>query len=142
MLYEPVLMVWDYWDGPREGLTQYNGQAHYFKCLLDEASDEYTELFTLSPVSASFLKISKKNWEIYKDWERRLHKGLTSLQTHPSKGDECSEYKQLEHRLEIMVNALTPFPHKFKPTFKVINNTNTPISYTMKDYEAMWSIST
>jgi len=37
---EEVHFVIDYWDGPREGVADYCGTPHYFRCVFDEKRDE------------------------------------------------------------------------------------------------------
>ncbi len=51
--YETVHNVDDYYDGPREGVADFHGSAHVFQCVWDEAANNWSERFTLSPVAAS-----------------------------------------------------------------------------------------
>ena len=47
MAYERVHTVANYFDGPREGLADYQGSPHRYKSEWDEAADDWADPFEL-----------------------------------------------------------------------------------------------
>jgi hypothetical protein len=43
--FEPVCVVWDWYDGIRSGIAEFLGKPHVFHCEWDESSDDYAETF-------------------------------------------------------------------------------------------------
>ena len=37
---EPVYTVEDYYDGPREGVADFQGKSHVYKCQFSETDDD------------------------------------------------------------------------------------------------------
>jgi hypothetical protein len=57
--FEKVIEISDYYDGPREGLANFQGQPHRFKSrMLDVyGNDDTVDLFDLTPVQATSTKV-------------------------------------------------------------------------------------
>jgi hypothetical protein len=98
--YEPVLTVRDYWDGPRKGIAHFDGKPHFFECVFDEARDEYTNLFQLTPISPETLKIAMEAWKIWLEWEMAFRKGRVNISTHPSYSGGPSKNRSLISKAE------------------------------------------
>ena len=43
--YERVHTVLDYYDGPRKGVADFEGQPHLYECIFDDANDNYSDSF-------------------------------------------------------------------------------------------------
>src|ERR1700733_423781 len=100
MQFERVQAVWDYYDGPRKGIADFNGIPHYFECIFDERADDYSNLFWLFPVSEEFLQSAARSWAIFKSWEARFHRGLVSAASHPGLSRDDAEYNRLKAWLD------------------------------------------
>ncbi|MAG93055.1 MAG: hypothetical protein CMJ48_04830 [Planctomycetaceae bacterium] len=83
LMFERVFSMWDYYDGPRAGVANFNGQAHHFQCEWDDARDNYADVFVLRPVTDAFLEINEKRDQIYEQWQEELSAGAVSSETHP-----------------------------------------------------------
>jgi hypothetical protein len=115
---ERVREIWDFYDGPRRGIAEFNGIPHYFECVFDESADEYSSLFRLFPVSEEFLQYAARNWAIWKSWEARFHRGLVSAESHPGHGKLDAEYDRLRAWLDTEVKLLKALPAKYAPIFR------------------------
>src|SRR5438874_250724 len=82
--YEVVHTVTDYWDGPREGVANYEGQPHYYKCLFDEQTDEWSNIFVLRFLDKETFDLALEAWSIWLRWEAEYHKGKVNLESHPA----------------------------------------------------------
>lgn len=69
---QTVYTVEDYYDGPRTGVADYNGQPHYYRSIyLDSPNwnpDE--DRFELSPVSPEVVSAAVEKAEIFIRWHR------------------------------------------------------------------------
>jgi len=138
MTFEPVLMIWDIYDGPRTGLAQYKGQPHYFNCLWDEPNDNHSEIFSLSPVDDSFIHSATVQWKIYREWEFKFHTGLVELATHPDNRGINLEYDRLKDELNSRLKKLVELPNNFIPEFRVLPNQDDLPDNVLRNLEASW----
>ena len=83
MAFEPVYMVWDYYDGVRSGLASYGGTPHYFECEFDQAHGECSELYQLWPIDHQLPTLATEQWNLYRAWKMRFHLGEVPVKTHP-----------------------------------------------------------
>ena len=138
MIFEPVLMIWDIYDGPRTGLAEYKGQPHYFDCLWHDPNDDYSEKFALSPVDESFLQSAKTQWKIYREWELKFHSGVVPLETHPGHRGVNAEYDRLEDDLKSRLKTLRKLPKMFVPRFRPLPDQDDFPVGVLKNLEAHW----
>ena len=82
--YEEVFTVTDYNDGPRKGGANFRGQPHFYDCIFDEAQDEYSDLYRLTPISQRIFELAKEDWAIWKKWESAYSSGKVTFQSHPA----------------------------------------------------------
>jgi hypothetical protein len=132
------MMIWDFYDGPRTGLAQFNGNPHYFKCLWDESKSNYSENFKLSPIDASFLNAANKNWEHYRKWELKFHNGLIAVETHPGNRGLNLEYDKYEDYLKKRVSKLKSLSDIYTADFRPRpNQEHLPVG-VYRELEAYW----
>ena len=139
MTFEPVLMVWDYYDGPRTGLAHLNGKPHYFKCLWSELDNNYSDKFELSPIDNSFLAIATSNWKHFRKWEVKFHSGLVTVETHPGNRGLNLDYDKRESELEEKIKTLTKIPDSYIPNFRPLPRKEKLPVGVMRDLEATWT---
>jgi hypothetical protein len=61
--FERVFVEW--YDSPRAGIADVNGQPHRFLSQFDEDDDEYLGTFLFWPVNAEELALEQEQWQIY-----------------------------------------------------------------------------
>ncbi len=93
---DQVFTVEDFWDGPREGFATFRGRPHHFRCIFDEAADDWTDRFHVTPVSDEALAAAREAWEIWLRWEEALVAGETTEETHPALPADRPRYEQLK----------------------------------------------
>ena len=76
---EPVYLVLNYQDSIRSGIADYHGSPHYFAEHFDQARDDYTGIFSLSPVDQSIVEVANEAntielrfWTAYYAGERAM----------------------------------------------------------------------
>jgi len=102
--HEEVFTVTDYHDGPRTGVANFRGQPHFYDCIFDEAQDEYSDLYRLTPISQRIFELATEDWAIWKKWESAYHSGKVTLQSHPALPEDRARHKEIR---TILDSALT-----------------------------------
>jgi hypothetical protein len=82
--FEEVFTVTDYYDGPRQGVANYQGLPHFYDCFFSEHARDYSNLYRLTPVSHEAFQLALEDWAIWERWERAFHAGETNRDTHPA----------------------------------------------------------
>jgi hypothetical protein len=98
--FERVFAVTDYYDGPREGIADFQGEPHFFECTFNEAKDDYTELFRLTPLDAEAFRLAMEDWNIWRRRELAFHTGEADISTHPALPREAGRHEELKRVLE------------------------------------------
>jgi hypothetical protein len=75
---ERVYTIADYYDGPREGVADFQGKRHIYKCQFSEAEDDWTDLFWLMEINQDLLELAKEQWAIFLRWSSELKLGNVS----------------------------------------------------------------
>ncbi len=135
---EPVLMIWDIYDGPRTGIALHNGLPHFFRCLFSEETDDYSEFFELCPITTGFLEKAQRQWQIYREWESLFHNGKASLETHPGHRNVDAEYDELEDWLSAAVGKLQPIDGFYKADFRALPGQDRLASGILRELEVTW----
>jgi hypothetical protein len=96
---EIVHTVTDYYDGPRSGIADFHGKPHLYSSLWDEAADGWSDTVLLQPVDDETFRLAMEDWAIWCRWERALHNGQTTQETHPALPEERYRHDQLNAML-------------------------------------------
>jgi hypothetical protein len=103
---EPVLIIDDWWDGPKTGVALYGGRPHYFERIFDEALDDYSDRYRLMPLNATDLRTFEEQAEIFQRWSNAFDNGETDRSTHPALPGERERSKALDvDRQKILESA-------------------------------------
>ncbi|MEH6418723.1 hypothetical protein [Pseudomonas sp. CGJS7] len=106
MAYEPIHMTWDYDDGPRAGIADFQGQPHYFACAFDSEHPQYAEAFTLTPLDEETFGWAREHWAIWRHWEAEVHAGRQTPESHPKYGHYDPRYNELEALIDGGIDRL------------------------------------
>lgn len=129
---EKVYMIWDWYDGPREGIADFLGRPHYFKCLFDKVTDEYSDDFELTPVNEATLKLAEEKWNIYCAWEDRHHRGMVDVDTHPGHGGIDPRYDELKSLVDSYI-AATPVTGILRGVFRAASTVQAKTSRSQQE---------
>lgn len=121
--YELVHTVTEYWDRPRKGIADFEGRPHFYDCEFDEAMDEWSDTYRLSPVPDDVLAPALEAGEISRRWEIAWHQGRPDARTVSVLAEDTERAEELrvvlEGRLRVdgwqFVRALGDFKRRDEP---------------------------
>jgi hypothetical protein len=98
--YDCVFTVTDYRDGPLKGIANYRGEPHFYERVCDDAKDDNSELFRLTPIDAETFRVAMEDWNIWRRWESAFHNGKADINTHPALPHEAGRHAELKRILD------------------------------------------
>ena len=131
-------MIWDLYDGPRSGISNFKMEPHYFNCTLAYEGG-YTDQFELFPVTQEFLHIAEEQWKIYRDWEMKFHTGKVTLDTHPRNRGQNQHYDLLDDELKKQIGSLSKLPSMYSAEFRALSGQSHLPQGILRNLEARWT---
>jgi len=80
---EIVYSVFDYWDGPRSGVADFHEKPHFYQGIFDEATDEWLNVFHLSPVAGGVVPLTVEEWQDWYRWKHDFGQGKAVIAARP-----------------------------------------------------------
>jgi hypothetical protein len=117
--WEAVFTVHYYFDGPRIGIASYQGMPHAYICEWDQAADDWSPVYRLSPISPEQLSVVREDWEIWQRYQASFHAG--SLQTgdvEPALAEDWPRHKVLRCKVEEALRVDNEAPLLAIPEFR------------------------
>jgi hypothetical protein len=107
--YEEVFTVTDFYDGPRQGIANCDGQPRFYECISDETLVAEQRLFRLISISSQTFQLAMEDWDIWERWEAAFHAGRAGPDSHPALPEERERHEELKKILdvELRTNAET-----------------------------------
>ena len=134
---ETVHTVTDYWDGPRQGIANFQGSPHFYDCIFDSVKDDYSDLYRLTPLDESIFRLAMEAWGIWKRWEFAFHSGKATIETHPALPEDVARHNELE---QILAKELQSSPDAIvrHGTFFGLKDTKLPKG-VIRPLQVQWS---
>lgn len=122
---ETVFTVNDYYDGPLKGIANFQGKPHFYERIFDSASDDYSDMYRLTPVDEPTFRLAMEDWEIWRRWELAFHTGKAKMETHPALPGDTARHGELKYILD---EALQSSPSAIIQTgkFSVLGESKMP----------------
>jgi hypothetical protein len=122
--YELVFTVADYYDGPRQGVANCQGQPHFYDCVFDQKEDEYSDLYRLAPIDQQTFELAVEAWAIWRKWELAYHSGKVKSESHPALRADTTKYRRISRKLDARLKTDPAKSISRKGNFKAIGNPN------------------
>jgi hypothetical protein len=107
----------DYYDGPRAGVADFQGEPHYFECPEDE-SIGYSSYYYLRKIDEEAFRLALEDYEIWKRWKAAFDAGKATLESHPCLPSEKERHDELSAYLEERLKVDTKKDLKVIPRFE------------------------
>ncbi len=95
MSFEYVYTMTDYYDGPRQGVANYEGRPHFYDSEWQNDPDADDDAFWLTPISDTLLKLALEDWAIWRRGETAFHEGRADAASHPALPEDRARHDQL-----------------------------------------------
>jgi hypothetical protein len=96
---EPVYTITDWYDGPRKGVANFDGQPHYYECQWYAGFEAEPGDYLLTPVDAETYQLALEDWAIWQRWEAAFAAGTTPQATHPTLPEDQARHQEMEQLL-------------------------------------------
>lgn len=117
--WETVHTVHDYFDGPRNGIADYCGVPHAYKCEWDNAADDWSDAFVLSPITPEQLAAVQEDWSIWRRYLTRFEKGaLEPGDKEPALAADWPRHTQLQAAVNNALRVNEAGAHRAVPEFR------------------------
>ena len=104
MHFEILYTTTDYYDGPRRGVTDFNGKPHFYEsCWADIDGED--DVFLLTPIFPGTLALALEAWAIWLRWSAAFRAGLTTLETHPALPEDRTRHAELDRLLKSLLTT-------------------------------------
>src|SRR5262245_23826110 len=98
--FEPVLTVHDFWDRPRTGVAHFEGKPHLYLSAWDEAADDWSDVYTLTPLDPATLSLALEDYEIFRRWRLALDAGKVAQDSWPALPQDSARAAELKALLQ------------------------------------------
>ena len=92
---EPVHAVFDYFDGVREGVADFNGRPHAIRREFDTVAGDWTNFYRVKPLNDHEFSVVMTDWAIWNRWLEAYRAGAASLETHPALPEDAETHRQI-----------------------------------------------
>ena len=99
-MFEPVLTMTHYWDGPRGGIAMFRGKPHVYEL------DDETNAFALRAIDEETLLFALEDWAIWERWQAAWKSGGTPIGTHPALAEDRARHDDLAPIIDRRIEAL------------------------------------
>ena len=136
--YDKVYTVTDYYDGPRAGVADFNGEPHYYECQFDEVQSNWSDIFLLKRLDSETFQLALEDWEIWERWNVAHEEGRVSEDTHPALPEERERHNQIYTILQTKLKSEPEKEIKAKAEFKVVEPKRK--GQSIADLQVKWNL--
>jgi hypothetical protein len=106
--------ITDWHDGARRGVADFRGEPHYYESRWDEAADDWSEVYSLSPIDRETFRLAMEGWRIWLRWKAAFDEGRTTPETHPALPEDRARRDEID---AVLAERLVTNPaHHIKAT--------------------------
>ena len=105
---EQVLVENEWYDGPRAGVANVNGQPHRFVSEWDEDEDDYLGSFLVWPIDADEVALEQEQWRIFVAWNEQYEAGEVDTATHPGHPGTNKRWDEIASQLATRRETVPP----------------------------------
>jgi hypothetical protein len=81
---ESIYTVTTWYDGAREGVADFQGKPHYYKCLQGYDDECKPTPYALIPIDNEIFQLELKNWNIWLRYQAAFKAGEATCKIHPA----------------------------------------------------------
>lgn len=135
--FERVYTVTDWYDGPREGIADFNGSPHIYMTFFDRINNDWSDILLLAPVGEETFQLALENWDIWKRWERAFYEKRVAQARHMVLPEDEQRFQELQKLLEGKLTINTSDAIKVRAEFR--SGKSEGIGIGRWQYEVKWT---
>lgn len=97
-----VLVEFDYYDGPRGGIVEQDGDVWYFQSTFEDIVSRGEDIFLVWSATREALDLERESWRIFVGWNDQYEAGLVGTDTHPGLHGLNERFDEIERVLVAM----------------------------------------
>jgi len=136
--YEIVFTVRDYHDGPRSGVANFLEQPHFYECVFDERTDDYSNSYLLTALNQNVFRAAIENWEIFLRWRKAFDLGKVNRETHPALPQDKERFEETKRVLDLAIESGRGKALQLRGEFEVLGEPKPPFDI-LTPWQVKWS---
>jgi hypothetical protein len=135
--FEKVYTITDWYDGPREGIADFNGSPHIYMTLFEPVNDDWSDILLLAPVDEETFQLALEHWEIWKRWERAFYEKRVAQTSPMVLPEDEQRFEELQKLLEGKLRIHTSNAIEVRAEFRSGKSIGTEVGRWQ--YEVKWT---
>jgi hypothetical protein len=132
-----LVYTYEWYDGPRKGIADYQGKPHLFESEWDTAQDDYSDWMLLTPIGHDTFVLALEDWAIWRRWEKAFYHGNATRDTHPALPEDRRRHEELQRLLEGRLVVDPAQAVRMKAEFRVRSDAEWS-GYGCRSLEVQW----
>jgi hypothetical protein len=99
MSWEQVHTIYKFWDGPLQGIADFEGQPHMYEREFSKAEDEFTDRYWLSPIEPELMSLVLESSSILHRWWEAFLQDKTTRETYPALPEDRARHETLKQAI-------------------------------------------
>lgn len=132
--FELVYTVQDYWDGPRQGIADFQGVPHIYERQFDKIEDDWSDTFLLAPIDEKSFNLAMDAWAIWKRHLKAVERKEVLLSTHSVLPEDKERYEQIKPAIDALLELIPVNAIRAKAEFRTIQG-----SGSQAEWQVRWS---
>ena len=95
MKWERVYTVNDYYDAPRFGVADYEGEPHIYESKFSDEMDDFEENYSLSRIDEELFALILEDRGIFVEWRQAFDRGEVGTDSHPALEKDQARHNEL-----------------------------------------------
>lgn len=100
MCLQTVYAVYDYFDGPRVGIADFETTPHVFRSEWNAQLDDRDESYMLKPLAEDEFVAVMAEWAIWVRWLEAYRTGTVTRDTHPALPEDKLRHEEIAPAVE------------------------------------------
>jgi hypothetical protein len=119
-------------------VANFHGVPHFYECIFDEKSDEYSDSYLLVAISQEAFKAALENWQVFLRWRKAFDSGYVGRDTHPALPGDKTKYEETKRTLDQAVASGRDKAIRVRGEFEALGDPHLPRDAFMP-WQVRWS---
>ncbi|RAK68325.1 hypothetical protein [Hymenobacter edaphi] len=104
---DKVYTMTDWYDGPREGVADYQGKPHHYRCQTGYEPYDEPSRYRLTPLDEEAFQLEMEDWAIWLRYCTACQEGRATAEMHPALPEDRPRHKELKPLIQAKLASLS-----------------------------------